>query len=701
MRRFVVQQWRSKVSQRIVLTVLLCSLVPIAALVGMTLYNVQNRLERDTLYRLHHASKTIGMALFAELSSLDFEMRQLARSGDLALSGKTWTSPDYQTPLKQGWFYAESNRPAGAPVPTARIARRLEAGQAFLSDSGTGDQRTIHLWTPATDRSGRQGIAVAEISRTYLWNHALGFLPQNAELIILDQQNRPLLHGKNGTFKQFIKVQDSTAGHYRLLERELEDQTWLVARWNLFLKAGFDAPDWCIVVAEPKRFAFAGLIDFRRNAFLTSVMTLWIILLASSVLVRKTLTPLEKLKKATQQISRGDFDLRLAIDSGDEFQALGESFNGMAGKIKRQIVYQKDLGLAVRRVLGADSEEEVIRQFFNGLSRTLEIRRAGLLVHEPELSSETVCWETPLQGVVSPCRTRVEVLDHTKLAELGNPDEFFIYGSGADLPVRLPAFKDFGAGHVLFFPIPLNRHRQALLILADREQVPGEEQLTGIRQLADQLGVALNRIAMTRDLQAMNLGTLTALARAVDANSPWTHGHSERVTEYALLIARELGFTEEQRNDLHRAGLLHDLGKVAIPSAVLNKQGKLSEDEYRLMQGHPAEGERIVEPIQAFAGLRKIIRQHHERWDGQGYPDGLSGEQIHPGARIIAVADVYDALYSDRPYRDGWPQEKVLDFLREQSGKMFDPTVVEVFLTLLEKDAMELAMSSLVNRQAG
>lgn len=701
MPRLVLPQLRSKVSRRIFLTVLLCTLLPITALVGMTLYNVQNRIEKDTQKQLRHASKNIGMALFAELSSLEDELRQRANAYDHSAPDALWSSQDSQSPLSRIWFFLESQQPATAPGLTPRISERLNDGRAHLNCFRGAEQLIMHLWVPTTGPQGQLRIVVAELNPDFLWTHALGFLPREAELIVIDQRNRLILPQKASEIQQVLTWDKTTAGAAEMRELTLHGQTWVMASWDLFLKAGFSTSQWRIVVAEPKKKAFAGLFDFRRNAFLSAIMTFWTVLLASSILIRQTLNPLQELKQATYRIGKGDFDVQLDIDSGDEFEVLGDSFNRMTGKIKRQIVHQKQLGLAVRQVLGADSTEEAIQKFFNGLSATLESRRAGLLVYEPDIKHRANFWASPLQGYVRLSCKQVEVVDRAKLAALNNPDELFFYGSEADLPARLPAFENFSMGHMLFFPVQISQHQHALLILADRKRVPSEEQLTGVRQLVDQLGVALNRIAMTRDLQSMNIGILTALARAVDSNSPWTHGHSERVTEYALLIARELGFSEEDQADLHRAGLLHDLGKVSIPSEVLNKPGKLSDDEYRLMQGHPAEGERIIEPVQAFTGIRAIIRQHHERWDGKGYPDGLSGEQIHPGARLIAVADVYDALYSDRPYRDGWPQEKVVNFLRAESGKMFEPAVVEVFLKLLEKDALELALSSLADRRAG
>lgn len=208
-----------------------------------------------------------------------------------------------------------------------------------------------------------------------------------------------------------------------------------------------------------------------------------------------------------------------------------------------------------------------------------------------------------------------------------------------------------------------------------------------IRQLIDQLGVALSRTEMVKELDDLNLGILTALARTVDANSRWTLGHSERVTQYSLIIAEALGLSETECQDLRRAGLLHDLGKVAVPAEILNKPGKLTEEEFVIIKRHPAEAARIIEPIQVFNRILPIVRQHHERWDGGGYPDQLKGTDIHLGARILAVADVYDALYSERPYRSGWGQDKVLSHLNSQSGSAFDPEVVDALNRVIQSDA--------------
>lgn len=187
-------------------------------------------------------------------------------------------------------------------------------------------------------------------------------------------------------------------------------------------------------------------------------------------------------------------------------------------------------------------------------------------------------------------------------------------------------------------------------------------------------------------LDQLSQGALTALARAIDAKSEWTAGHSERVTQLALKLGRVLGLGEEALENLYRGGLLHDIGKIGTPAQLLDKNGPLTAQEGGVVRAHPRIGARILEPIDAFADILPIVKHHHERFDGSGYPDGLAGEAIDLGARIMAVADVYDALHSARPYRAGMDPEHVLRIIRKDAGSHFDPRVVEALVKVMEQD---------------
>jgi putative two-component system response regulator len=172
-------------------------------------------------------------------------------------------------------------------------------------------------------------------------------------------------------------------------------------------------------------------------------------------------------------------------------------------------------------------------------------------------------------------------------------------------------------------------------------------------------------------------------ARAVEAKSPYTKGHSDRVTRYALALADRIGVTLTDKERLHRGGLLHDIGKISVPDAILNKPGKLTAEENAIIQTHPMQGVAMVEALQSLHDVIPLIRWHHERLDGRGYPDGLRGDAIPRLVRVLSVADVYDAVSSDRPYRSGLPHEKCLEILRlEAASGGLDPDLVEKFCEL-------------------
>jgi len=199
------------------------------------------------------------------------------------------------------------------------------------------------------------------------------------------------------------------------------------------------------------------------------------------------------------------------------------------------------------------------------------------------------------------------------------------------------------------------------------------------------LGEAFNSLSgdlkqQFAELEALNIGTLQTLARAIDAKSPWTAGHSERVTIGAVAIAEAMALPAAQIDQIRRGSLVHDIGKIATPREVLDKPERLTREEEEVMRQHPQKGVHILEPIPALAPVLPIVGQHHEKWNGSGYPAGLAGEAIALTARVVAVADVYDALRSHRPYRAGLAHATVVDVIRHGGGTHFDPSVVQAFL---------------------
>lgn len=193
-------------------------------------------------------------------------------------------------------------------------------------------------------------------------------------------------------------------------------------------------------------------------------------------------------------------------------------------------------------------------------------------------------------------------------------------------------------------------------------------------------------IAQQEKLNRLSIQIVMTLSGAVDAKDPYTNGHSRRVAEYAREIALRYGYSPERAQNIYLIGLLHDIGKIGIPDTIINKPDRLSDEEYELTRRHPEMGCRILENIPDFPELAIGAHWHHERFDGKGYPDGLAGADIPEEARIIAVADTYDAMTSRRSYRDVLPQEVVRAEIEKGVGTQFDPTFAKIMLNMIDSD---------------
>jgi len=214
-----------------------------------------------------------------------------------------------------------------------------------------------------------------------------------------------------------------------------------------------------------------------------------------------------------------------------------------------------------------------------------------------------------------------------------------------------------------------------------------------VEQRTAELDQALN------SLEDAYRSTLKALTAALETRDLETHGHSERVVTYSLRLGREYGLDSQRIKALEFGSLLHDIGKIGVPDSILRKPAKLSDDEWVLMRQHPVHGQQILRGIEFLEGAARVVGQHHEKWDGSGYPLGLSGDDIDLCARIFAVADAFDAITSDRVYRKGKPYQAAAQELNDWAGKQFDPKVVEAFHRVPKEDWDELRDRSLIKKE--
>ncbi|HBY93533.1 MAG TPA: HD-GYP domain-containing protein [Chloroflexi bacterium] len=249
-----------------------------------------------------------------------------------------------------------------------------------------------------------------------------------------------------------------------------------------------------------------------------------------------------------------------------------------------------------------------------------------------------------------------------------------------------------GEEFVAYYGVPLVTKGQVkgVLELFHRAPLEGDREWLGfLDTLAGQAAIAIDNAALFDGLQRSNAElalaydtTLEGWSRALDLRDKETEGHSRRVTELTLRVARVMGVSEAELVHIRRGALLHDIGKMGIPDAILLKPGALSDEEWAIMRQHPVYAYELLAPIAFLRPALDIPYCHHEKWDGSGYPRGLIGEQIPLAARIFTVVDVWDAMISDRPYRPAWPEEKAREHIRSLAGTHFDSQVVEAFLAL-------------------
>ena len=240
----------------------------------------------------------------------------------------------------------------------------------------------------------------------------------------------------------------------------------------------------------------------------------------------------------------------------------------------------------------------------------------------------------------------------------------------------------FAAGFTVVSPVLMKSRLTAMLAVG--EKVSGQEFLSAdlemLKALSESAGIAIENARLFKDLQEAYVSTVRLLVSRIEEKDPYTHGHTERVAGYSVAIARELGFPPEEIQRIQFGAFLHDIGKVHTQSEVLQKPGALTEEEWMMVKAHPVRGAEMIRGVKFLERVTDMVRHHHERVDGRGYPDGLTGDQISIGAKIVNVADAFDAMTTNRPYRASLTVEKAIGQLVEKAGTQFAAEIVQVFV---------------------
>ncbi len=692
---------RSKVARRIFFLFVACALVPIAALAIISFGWVTNQLKEQSQVRLKQESKNISMGILERLWSIQAEMEMIGANLNSS-STQTLSKPsqEFNESLKMRFkgliLINEDDKQKiyfglipNAPRLTQDEKQNIPSGKPSLftkvdPEEGARIFMNIAVYPDQT----RQEILLAEINPDYLWAHwEKDLLPTQTELCILDQSNN-LLYSTLDFPAAFPEeaVTSMKNAHSAQFEWVYEEEEYLANFFRVFLESRFFAYDWTVVLSESKSYVFRPMAFFRLIFPLVVLVSLWVVLLLSVNQIRRSLVPLEKLKEGTKRIARREFESRVRVTSRDEFEEVAESFNTMASQLGRQFKTLTTIAEIDRAILSSLDKARIVDTVLARMREVFPCDSVSVTLFESNGAGKA-------RTYVEDCRSDKRKQEKTielrpeDIKELNdNPDTILIEMDG-EPPSYLAPMAKLRIKSILVLPIFLQQELSGIIALGYLKPPKlKQEDLDQARQLADQVAVAFSNARLIEELAELNWGTLRALARAIDAKSHWTAGHSERSTKLALQIGRVVGLNRDELDDLHRAGLLHDIGKLSIPLDVLDKNGKLTAEEKQLMEKHPSIGARILEPIGAYAEVIPIVLQHHESFDGSGYPDGLSGGDISLGARIFAVADRFEALTSDRPYRKALNLKRTIKYIKDRAGTEFDPKIVKAFLKVMAQE---------------
>ncbi len=695
---------RSRVARRIFVLFICCALVPIGALAVLSFSQVEKQLNELSRRRLHNASKAVGMAILERLTFLGDGMKMVAskyqRESSPILPAPAAEFGDHLRERFKGIAIVTDKgeriplfgRIENVPKLTLEQRQQIQSGRTLVSSERDPDLTFELFMTMALDSKNLgRGVLLGQLDPAYLWIPSVEspLLPMT-ELCLLDESNHVFFSSLPGpvSFPEQARLQMSRSALGRF-EWVHEKKEFIAEYRSISLQGSLVTPKWTVILSEPKSNTVAPTAKFKKIFPLVLLLSLWVVLLLSIVQIRRSLVPLEKLQEGTRRIAERDFNTPVTIKSGDEFEELAGSFNAMANQLEKQfntLITLNEIDRAILSSLETEKIVEVMLTCMHDITPSDQVS-VTLLDSAKKLTGRTYVGNGKSKGGAF----EAIAFEPEELQTLSDHPEFLFVELNGATPNYLAPMVRKGSKTCWVLPIILKQTPSGFITLgwSLESTVPNREDLGRARQLADQMGVALTNANLVRELNELNWGTLEALARAIDAKSHWTAGHSERVTRLGLKIGRALGLPQKEMDVLHRAGLLHDIGKLGTPKDILDKKEKLTNKEEQIMREHTRLGVRILEPIAAYAEVVPIVLHHHEYFNGEGYPEGLAGKAICLGGRIFAVADSFDALTSDRPYRQALNREYAVEMIKQGSGSRYDPEIVHAFLEVMAQDERE------------
>lgn len=686
---------RSKVGRRILFLFSLCALLPITVLTAISFFQVSHTLKEESEKRRLQECKSFANLIWQRIESLGLDLIDISSGMPETGSGmSTSWSDEYSEYLNTRFEALSVIRAEGVvqnlldevelPDLADDYIDHLRDGEPLIFAHQREDGRLeillARLLNPADPGLD---LIVGRLQADHLWYVNEGMLSDENQLTMLDE-NGAVLYTKFPSRPGFTNEDVETIyKHSGQLKLRYSGEMYLASFYVIYLNMKFRTTPWAIVLSELRSKIQAPMTRFLSRFLLVVLVSIWVVLLLSIAQIRRNLVPLRKLQEGTKRIAERDFASRVDLDSDDEFEELADSFNLMAAQLGQQFNALSTTAEIDRAVLSLLNEERIIETV---LKRTCDVLKCdGLTITVFESYDDQLPKSYSAFRGVGEWETQfIQPLSREDMALLERVSDLETLQVEAEPSPYIQPLARKDLRSILLLPVRLQEKVVGVVALGYRDTaLMNDAEKQQARQLADRFTVALSNARLVMNLDRMSWGTLLALARAIDASSPWTAGHSERVTALSLSIGRQVGMSESELETLNRGGLLHDLGKIGVPANILDKDGPLTDEEREVMMGHPRIGTRILQPIPVFTDVTPIVLQHHERFDGKGYPDGIAGEEISLGARVLSVADIYDALTSARPYRKAMEQQDVVKIIEEESGTQFDPVVVEAFLELL------------------
>lgn len=489
------------------------------------------------------------------------------------------------------------------------------------------------------------------------------------------------------------------------------------------------------------------MLSVKRIFIVSGILTVLLISITLSALFsRLVMKPLENLLSAINDVESGNWNATAKIESNDELGIISSSFNKMISEInnlyKKNINKEKELSKIKLKLEHKNRVEELNTQLefkikeletankaISSLSREVKVKNVDLekaverlkKINEIGRMLSSIMVPEELLRLIT--RTTADLLSAEKAVlhiniEHSAPSTLqYLKGSGLEnldaFPyTHNPHYQDLlFNGKPIFLPqatdserlvsqiwMPLRLKAQVIGAIIVEDRTDGtffsKEDLSLLTTLSMQAVVAIENAWLYKSVKNNYVSTIQSLVNALEANDQFTKGHSERVRFLSLELGKHIGLDFKELEILEQSAILHDIGKIGVESFILQKQGRLTDNEYGMIKAHPLIGEKILGPIENLAEVRQTIIQHHERYDGKGYPYGLKNDELSLKSRILSVIDTFDAMMSDRPYRKTIPLQKIKQEVLNHSGTQFDPYVVDSFIELLDLRSEELLTSA-------